>query len=100
MRAILDTNVVLSGLLWRGAPHALIALARIGDLALISSPALLAELTTVLGRTKFDAILARTQTMRDQTMAEIRRLADIIDPPPLPTRHAAIPTTMPFSRSP
>ncbi len=85
MRAILDTNVLLPGLLWRGAPHALIALARNGDLALISSPALLAELTTVLGRTKFDAILARTQTMRDQTMAEIRRLADIIDPPPLPT---------------
>lgn len=85
MRAILDTNVVLSGLLWRGAPHALIALARSGDLALISSPALLAELTRVLGRAKFDAILARTQTTHDQTLAEIRQLADIIDPPPLPT---------------
>lgn len=84
MRAILDTNVLLSGLLWRGAPHALIALARSGDLALISSPTLLAELTRVLERAKFDAILARIQTTRDQTLAEIRQLADIIDPPPLP----------------
>jgi len=24
VRAVLDTNVLLSGLLWRGAPHALI----------------------------------------------------------------------------
>jgi putative PIN family toxin of toxin-antitoxin system len=85
VRAILDTNVLLSGLLWRGAPHALIALARNDDLALVSSPALLAELTRVLGRAKFDAILARIQITPDQILTEIRHLADIVDPPALPT---------------
>ena len=44
MRAVIDTNVLLSGLLWHGAPHALIEHVRAGTLAMVSSPALLAEL--------------------------------------------------------
>ena len=44
MRAVIDTNVLLSGLLWRGAPHALIKHVQAGALAMVSSPALLAEL--------------------------------------------------------
>lgn len=84
MRAVLDTNVLVSGLLWRGAPHVLLALARNGELTLISSPALLAELARVLERAKFNAVLARAKTTRAQTLAEIRQLADVIDPPPLP----------------
>lgn len=83
MRAILDTNVLLSGLLWRGPPHALVAHARSGDLTLVSSPSLVAELARVLERTKFDAILARTETTRERTIAEVQQLADLIDPPPL-----------------
>lgn len=43
MRAVIDTNVLLSGLLWHGAPHALLEHAHAGTLGLVSSPALLAE---------------------------------------------------------
>jgi predicted nucleic acid-binding protein len=43
VRAVIDTNVLLSGLLWRGAPHALIERVRAGVLTLIASPTLLAE---------------------------------------------------------
>lgn len=84
MRAVLDTNVLLSGLLWHGAPHALLERLREGTLSLISSPALLAELTRVIGRAKFDVILARTQTSRERSLAEVQRLAELIDPPSLP----------------
>jgi predicted nucleic acid-binding protein len=42
IRAVLDTNVVLSGLLWRGTPHVLLDRVREGTLTFISSPALLA----------------------------------------------------------
>jgi predicted nucleic acid-binding protein len=48
VRAVLDTNVLLSGLFWRGTPHALIAQIHAGALTVISSPGLLAELAEVI----------------------------------------------------
>jgi uncharacterized protein len=44
---VIDTNVLVSGLLWRGPPHAVIEQVRAGRLTLISSPALFAELAAV-----------------------------------------------------
>ena len=84
MRAVIDTNVLLSGLLWRGAPHALIEHVQAGTLAMVSSPALLAELAEVISRAKFDEILARSNTSRERSLAEMRQLAEVIVPPPLP----------------
>jgi putative PIN family toxin of toxin-antitoxin system len=52
MRIILDTNVVLSALLWRGTPYRLLeAIQRLPNLQLCSSAALLEELADVLTRT-------------------------------------------------
>ena len=84
MRAVIDTNVLLAALLWYGPPHALLALVRSGSLGLVSSPALLAELADVLGRSRFDAILVRSKTSRENALAEVRQLAEVIEPPPLP----------------
>jgi len=84
VRAVIDTNVLLAGLLWRGPPHALPEHVRAGTVCLVSSPALLAELADVIGRAKFDAILTRTNTSRERSLAEVRRLAEVIEPPPLP----------------
>ena len=83
VRAVIDTNVLLSGLLWRGAPHTLIEHARAGMLILVTSPALLAELAEVIARAKFQAILARSNTNPERMLAELRQLAEIVDPPPL-----------------
>ena len=79
MRAVVDTNVLVSGLLWRGAPHALIELARAGTFDLISSPKLLTELDRVLRRPKFRTILARSRTNPRRLLREIGRLAEIVD---------------------
>jgi putative PIN family toxin of toxin-antitoxin system len=84
VRAVIDTNVLLSGLLWHGAPHALLQVVRDGSLILVSSPALLAELERVIERPKFDAILTRSTTSRDRSLAELRQLAEIVEPAPLP----------------
>ena len=84
MRAVIDTNVLLAGLLWVGPPHGLLEHVRAGTVTMVSSPALLAELADVIGRPKFDTILARTHTSRERTLAEVRRLAEVVDPPPLP----------------
>jgi uncharacterized protein len=49
-----------------------------------SRPALLAELTDVIGRAKFDAILVQSKTTRERSLAEVRQLAEVVEPPPLP----------------
>ncbi len=84
MRAVIDTNVLIAGILWRGPSHALLEHVRAGTVSLVSSPALLAELADVIERAKFDAILTRTNTSRERSLAEVRRLAEVIEPPPLP----------------
>lgn len=85
VRAVIDTNVLLSGLLWHGTPHRLVERIRTGALTLVSSPALLAELAEVIGCAKFQVILARSDTNAEQMLAQVRQLAEIVDPPPLPT---------------
>jgi uncharacterized protein len=84
VRAVIDTNVLLSGLLWPGKPHRLIEEVRAGALAFVSSPALLAELAEVVARPKFKSVLARSGIDPELMLAQVRLLAEIIDPPPLP----------------
>ena len=86
MRAVIDTNVVLSALLWGGVPGKLIDHVRDGSITFVSSPALLAELAKVMARPKFDAILRKSQTSRTQALADIQLLAETIDPPSLTRR--------------
>jgi uncharacterized protein len=83
VRAVIDTNVLLSGLLWRGPPHMVLVHVRAGTLTLVSSPALLTEFADVINRPKFQAILTRSGTASEQMLEELRQLAEIIDPPPL-----------------
>ena len=84
MRAVIDTNVLIAGLLWRGPPHAMLEHVRAGTVSLVISPALLAELADVISRAKFDAILTKTNTSRERSLADLRRLAEVLEPPPLP----------------
>ena len=48
MRLVIDTNIWVSGLLWRGAPWELLRLAEAGKVELCMAPAMLAELAQVL----------------------------------------------------
>jgi putative PIN family toxin of toxin-antitoxin system len=51
VRVVLDTNVVVSALLWRGTPYSLLETVRRHErIRLFSSPALLTELAEVLVR--------------------------------------------------
>ena len=98
MRVVIDTNALVAALLWRGPPHALLDQVRAGTVSMVSSPALLAELADVLGRAKFDAILVRSNTSCERSLAEVRQLVEVIEPPPLSQPIAAIPTTIRCSR--
>lgn len=58
MRVVLDTNVIVSGLIWGGPPRHLLDLARQKTVTLYTSTALLDELAGVLSREKFAARLS------------------------------------------
>ena len=84
MRIVVDTNVILSGLLWLGTPHELIKKIHSGQVELVMSPALMDEFANTIKRPKFAAILARTTRSSDQIVQQLRVLADIVAAPPLP----------------
>ena len=58
MRLLLDTNVVIAGLLWSGHPRHLLDWAIDGSVMLISSPALIDELAHTLNYPKLSQRIA------------------------------------------
>lgn len=80
MRAVLDTNVVASGLLWGGAPRQLLQASREKKLQLYTSTVLLLELTDILGRAKFARKLAAAQLSVDQLVERYALLTTVVHP--------------------
>ena len=84
MRAVADTNTVVSAFLWGGVPAEVLAAARAQRLTLFTSAALIAELEDVLSREKFAArILQVGSTVADliagyRALAQLVRTAEII----------------------
>lgn len=68
MRLVLDTNVVVSALIWGGVPYKLIEAAAAGDIELVTLPALLAELRDVLGRQHLASRLAAQRSSAEQAI--------------------------------
>ena len=50
MRVVLDTNIVVSALVWGGLPFRLLKFGQLGDIEIVTSPVLVEELADVLGR--------------------------------------------------
>jgi hypothetical protein len=46
---VIDANVLVAALLWRGPPHALLEHVRAGTVSMVSSPALVGEFADVIG---------------------------------------------------
>ena len=80
MNVVLDTNTVISGLFWKGAPRQVLDLARSGTFALFTSPELLAELADVLGRQKFSARLAQANISAEELVIGYAALAITVRP--------------------
>lgn len=60
VRAVIDTNVLVSGKLWHGAPHALLDRVRTGAVTLVSSTTQIAAFAAVIRRPNFAVILDRS----------------------------------------
>lgn len=80
MRVVLDTNTVVSALLWGGPPLRLIDAANDERIELYTSDALLTELADVLGRAKFAPRLALARRSVSQLLAQYAGLAQRIEP--------------------
>jgi putative PIN family toxin of toxin-antitoxin system len=84
MRLVLDTNVVVSALIWGGTPFRLLEAASEGDVSLHTSPALLAELRDVLGRPHLASRLTRQGSSIRHALALYGQLAISIAPASVP----------------
>jgi putative PIN family toxin of toxin-antitoxin system len=84
MRAVADTNVVVSGLLWPGPSRRILTLARTGQLELFTSPALLAELEDVLSRRKFSRRLDLAGVGLQDLVLGYAALARVVLPAKIP----------------
>lgn len=80
MRLVLDTNVVVSALVWGGVPYKLIGTAAVGGVELVTSPALLTELRDVLGREHLASRLAAQRSNVEQAIASYAELAINVSP--------------------
>ena len=83
MRVVLDTNVVVSALLWGGTPERLIEAAGDGLLYLVTTEALVAELAGILGRARFDVKLRQRNLSAAEIVARYREIAEIVEAAPI-----------------
>jgi len=82
MKLVLDTNVVISGLLWSGNPRQILDAARVGRVELSTSRPLLEELTTVLERRKFEGKISASGLPVDAIVDRYAVLARLVRPEP------------------
>ncbi|MCC6532192.1 MAG: putative toxin-antitoxin system toxin component, PIN family [Burkholderiales bacterium] len=75
MRVVLDTNVVVSGLIWRHAPRQILDAARERRITLYTSSVLLAELAEVLDRAHFAAAITASGASPEFLMQRYALLA-------------------------
>lgn len=82
IRAVLDTNIIVSGLLWRGFPGKALNAARAGRFRSLTSERLITELEDVLSRPKFVRDLSHIgETVESFLENDYRLLAQVIETP-------------------
>ncbi len=84
MRLVLDTNVVVAGLLWNGPPRRLLDLAVDSGVEFFSSPVLIEELAHTLGYAKFTPRIAAFRTSVDEPVARYSALVSLVTPSTVP----------------
>ncbi len=84
IRAVLDTNTIISALFWAGAPAKVYSAANKREFVVITSEGLVNELSNVLSRDKFGSALAAKQTTANLLVTEYRELAEIVESGAIP----------------
>ncbi len=80
MRVVVDTNVLISALLWLGTPHRIIELAEQKRVTLCITQPMLEELKEVLQRRKFARALKARNTSIEEIMSALLPLVELYPP--------------------
>lgn len=84
MRIVVDTNLLVSGVISTGIPRTLANAAKAGVFELCTSGVLLAELLDVLGRSKFAARLTQAGLTPQAIVDDLRALSIVVSPASVP----------------
>jgi putative PIN family toxin of toxin-antitoxin system len=84
LRVVLDTNLLVAGVIATGLPRRLIEGAKAGEFELCTSEVLLAELLDVLSRAKFATRLSQAGLTPQGVVDDLRRLAVVVSPTDVP----------------
>jgi putative PIN family toxin of toxin-antitoxin system len=76
LKVVLDTNVLISAILFGGKPRRILEKAIRGEIRLCLSEPILEELSGVLRRSKFDTSIERVQII----LTELTSIADLVNP--------------------
>lgn len=80
MKVVLDTNVLISAVFWKGSPNLILRLAEKGLVILVTSQDILRELAGVLARPKFAPQLRKSNLTAVTIIKELSLLAQVITP--------------------
>jgi putative PIN family toxin of toxin-antitoxin system len=81
VRIVIDTNVWVSGLLWRGMPWKLLCLAEAGEVELCIAPSMLVELAEVLSYERLQPHLKQLGLTPEELVAYALSLASVFEVP-------------------
>ncbi len=95
-RVVLDTNVVVSALLWKGTPGQIIPLIEQGFVVMIMTPAIVAEYRAVIQRETFRLIIARRGTSWSKLLIDLLQYALVVPDRLSPVRIEADPSDEKF----
>jgi uncharacterized protein len=84
MRVVLDTNIVVSALIWGGVPYRLLQLAQAGDIQIVTSPVLIAELADVLSRSHLAARIAAQDISPIELATQYQTFTLLVSPTSIP----------------
>jgi len=84
VRIVLDTNVVISALLWRGTPYQLLDAVRRSNAQLYSSTSLLEELADVLTRSTTTKRLVLIGKSAAEVLADYVEAVELAEPTAVP----------------
>ena len=84
LRAVIDTNTWISGLVWSGAPRHVVQSIQSRQLLSCTSSALLAELQRVLDYPRIHTVLTQRGLVASELVSQIGLLSDVVSAPALP----------------
>ena len=79
MRVVIDTNIWISGMLWRGAPWRLLRMAEQGKIELCVTPSMLGELAAVLSYERLQPRITQLGLTSEELVAYALSLSTVFE---------------------